>query len=97
MLFVAYSIEIEKHLQKKLKKLSRSDPVLHARPLKKVSDILSHPYLETPYQRKPPRHAMKGSFRVHMGSFVLVYGIDDAKKLVFLKDFEHHDKVYKGE
>ncbi len=91
---MAYSIEIEKHLQKKLKKLSRSDPVLHARLLKKVNDILSHPYQETPYQGKPLRNVLKGSFRVHIGSFVLVYGIDDAKKLVILKDFEHHDVVY---
>lgn len=91
---MAYSIEIEEHLGKKLKKLSRSDPVLHARLLKKVSDILNHPHQEAPYQGKPLGNVMKGSFRVHIGSFVLVYGIDDVKKLVTLKDFEHHDNVY---
>ncbi|TRZ47076.1 type II toxin-antitoxin system mRNA interferase toxin, RelE/StbE family [bacterium] len=91
---MAYSIEIEKRLQKKLKKLGRGDPVLHARLLKKINDILNHPHQETPYQGKPLGNVMKGSFRVHIGSFVLVYGIDDAKKVVVLKDFEHHDKVY---
>lgn len=91
---MAYSIEIEKRLQKKLRKLSKSNPVLHAKLMKKVNDIVNHPYREMPYMGKPLRNVMKGSFRVHIGPFVLVYGIDDTQKLVILKDFEHHDRVY---
>jgi mRNA-degrading endonuclease RelE of RelBE toxin-antitoxin system len=62
--------------------------------MKKVNDIVNHPYQEMPYKGKPLRNVMKGGFRVHIGSFVLVYGIDDTQKLVTLKGFEHRDKVY---
>jgi len=33
--------------------------------------------------------------RVHVGSFVLIYDIDEKKKLVTIRRYEHHDAVYK--
>jgi mRNA-degrading endonuclease RelE of RelBE toxin-antitoxin system len=33
--------------------------------------------------------------RVHVGSFVLVYEIDEARKVVTIRRYEHHDSVYK--
>ena len=37
---------------------------------------------------------MKGEYRVHIGHFVIIYGINEFDKIIDLKDIEHHDKVY---
>lgn len=33
--------------------------------------------------------------RIHVGPFVMVYEIDEKRKIVVLLDFEHHDLVYR--
>jgi mRNA-degrading endonuclease RelE of RelBE toxin-antitoxin system len=38
---------------------------------------------------------MENKRRVHVGPFVLVYEVDEARKVVTLLDFEHHDVVYR--
>jgi mRNA-degrading endonuclease RelE of RelBE toxin-antitoxin system len=38
---------------------------------------------------------MKKFRRVHFGSFVLTYFIDEKNKTVILEDFDHHDEIYK--
>jgi len=39
---------------------------------------------------------MKWKRHVHiMGSFVLVYSVDEARKTVVLEDYDHHDKIYR--
>ena len=58
---------------------------------KKVSEIL-----ENPYHFKPLKAPMQNYRRVHIGSFVLVYSIDENKKAVILERYEHHDSVYKA-
>jgi mRNA-degrading endonuclease RelE of RelBE toxin-antitoxin system len=38
---------------------------------------------------------MQNLRRVHVGkSFVLVYSIDEERKLVTIEDYAHHDEVY---
>ncbi len=37
---------------------------------------------------------LKGSWRVHIGHFVLMYTIDRKNKVVEFYKLEHHDKVY---
>lgn len=38
---------------------------------------------------------MHGARRVHIGkSFVLIYEVEEDRKLVRILDYEHHDKVY---
>ncbi len=50
---------------------------------------------ENPRVGKPLRYALRGIWRVHIGSFVLMYEIDDKnRKVIFLK-FAHHDDAYK--
>ena len=57
--------------------------------MKKLAEIAENPNLY-----KPLRNVMKGEYRVHVGHFVIIYSVDDAGKIIDLKDIEHHDKVY---
>ena len=57
---------------------------------KKVQEIL-----EDPRRFKPLRAPMHDMRRVHIGPLVLVYRIDEGRKVVILLDFEHHDAVYR--
>jgi addiction module RelE/StbE family toxin len=56
---------------------------------KKFSEIR-----ENPHHYKPLSGSMHGERRVHIGSFVLTYEIDEARKTVIFVDFDHHDHVY---
>ncbi len=86
-----YHLEIAESLDKILKKLKRRDAVAYSMIWKKVKEIL-----EDPHRFKPLRAPMQNKRRVHiMGSFVLVYRIEENRKTVVLEDFDHHDNVYK--
>jgi mRNA-degrading endonuclease RelE of RelBE toxin-antitoxin system len=53
-------------------------------------------FSKRPYRFKPLRRPLQNKRRVHVGgSFVLVYEIDEDRKMVTLFDFDHHDNVYK--
>lgn len=49
--------------------------------------------IREPILGKPLRYSLKNRRRVHLGSYVLVYEINDTE-LRFL-DFDHHDRIYK--
>jgi len=52
--------------------------------------------LTDPYRFKPLRKPLQNKRRVHVGGpFVLIYEINEQKRLVTLLDFDHHDNVYK--
>ena len=58
--------------------------------LKKVKEIL-----KDPYRFKPLKKPMQNKRRVHVGGpFVLIYEVNEEKKIVTLVDFDHHDKIY---
>lgn len=86
---MAYSIDVREKLADKLRKLKKSDPVTHNRVLKKVTEIATNPSLG-----KPLEHQHTQIRRVHVGHFVLTYEVDDAREVITLVDFEHHDKAY---
>lgn len=50
--------------------------------------------LENPHRFKPLRAPMQHRHRVHIGSFVLVYVIDEKEKAVVIVDYAHHDDAY---
>ncbi|MDW7732250.1 MAG: type II toxin-antitoxin system RelE/ParE family toxin [Methanolobus sp.] len=60
-------------------------------PLKKYSNT----YSRNPECGKPLRNVPKGYRRVHIGSFVLIYEVDDTDNTITLLSFIHHDKAYK--
>ncbi len=86
-----YSLEISAHLDRHFRKLAKKDIIQHTAIEKKVLQIL-----ENPHRFKPLCAPMQNLRRVHvMGSFVLVFSIDESKKTVVLEDYDHHDKIYK--
>jgi YafQ family addiction module toxin component len=86
----AYSLEVVQSVDKIFKRLQRKDTVQFRALSKKVNEILEHPH-----QFKPLRAPMQHMRRVHVGSFVLIYDVDEARRVVTVRRYEHHDTVYK--
>ncbi len=86
-----FSLEISGHLNDKFNKLLVKDKHQLEVINKKINQILLNPYLF-----KPLKGDMKGARRVHISkSFVLVYEIDEKRKIIKLLDYDHHDKIYR--
>jgi YafQ family addiction module toxin component len=85
-----YSLEIVEKVDKIFKKLQKKDTPQFEALSRKVSDVL-----ENPHQFKPLKNPLQHMRRVHVGSFVLVYDIDEIKRVVTIRRYEHHDNVYK--
>ena len=85
-----YSLEVVETVDKIFKKLRRKDSVQFEALSRKIKEIL-----ENPQQFKPLKSPMRHMRRVHVGSFVLVYDIDETRKVVTIRRYEHHDTVYK--
>ena len=47
-----------------------------------------------PYKFKPLGAPMQGLRRVHIGSFVLTYSINEAAHKITIEDYAHHDEIY---
>lgn len=77
-------------LVKKLSKLRKKDPKQYRIVRKKMDRISTNPR----HRYKDIHHSMKGIKRVHIGHFVLVFRIDNIKKIVSFEDYDHHDKIY---
>jgi YafQ family addiction module toxin component len=84
-----YSLEVRDHVDRIFKKLSKKNPNQMQQISKKIKDILLDPHAY-----KPMHFPLAGMRRVHFGSFVLLFSIDEQRKTVILEDYEHHDKVY---
>jgi YafQ family addiction module toxin component len=85
-----YSLEVVEKVDRTLKKLQKKDLAQFEVLCRKIPEIL-----ENPQQFKPLKSPMQHMRRVHIGSFVLVYDIDEARKVVTIRRYEHHDNVYK--
>ncbi len=85
-----YGLEVRTHLDRIFRKLAKRDPVQHEAIWKKVKQIR-----EDPNHAPPLRAPMQFKRHVHiMGSFVLVYSVDESRKTVILEEYDHHDRVY---
>lgn len=88
---MAYSLEVAESLNKVFEKLAKKDKATFQAINKKATEIL-----ENPHHYKPLRAPLQNMRRVHIaGSFVLIFKIDEERKVVQLIEFEHHDKAYK--
>jgi len=85
-----YNLEIRESIDKIFSKLFRRDRVSFEYINKKIIEIR-----ENPYHFKPLRAPMQNYRRVHIGSFVLIYSIDENRKTIIIEKYEHHDKVYR--
>jgi YafQ family addiction module toxin component len=84
-----YSLEIEQEVFRAFKKLEKKDPKQLEAIRKKVDQILFDPL-----QFKPLKHPLEGLWRVHIGSFVLIYEVSENPKTVRILKYKHHDDAY---
>ncbi|HLD97315.1 MAG TPA: type II toxin-antitoxin system RelE/ParE family toxin [Candidatus Nanoarchaeia archaeon] len=88
---MAYSVEVAEILNKTFGKLAKKDKATFQAVNKKVAEIV-----DNPHHYKPLRAPLQNKRRVHIsGSFVLIFKIDEERKVVQLLEFEDHDKAYK--
>ena len=85
-----YGIEVSNKLRKKLEKTEKKDNSVYNAIIKKALQIAENPYLG-----KPLRGLLIGKRRVHIGHFVLIYGVNEMERKVVFLDFAHHDEAYK--
>ena len=84
-----YKRHFKSEFLKDLKKI-KSNFEIKKRLDKKIKEIL-----ENPYHYKPLRNVFKNKRRTHIGSFVLIFEIDEQNKLITFHSFQHHDNAYK--
>ena len=84
-----YEIEVRKECVRVLTKLAKKDKKSSLYISKKIKQIK-----ENPYRFKPLKKPMQNFWRVHIGSYVLVYSIHENNKKVIIEKYENHDKVY---
>ena len=88
---MTYSLEVAQSLNKIFEKLAKKDKATFEAINKKVNEII-----ENPHHYKPLKAPMQNKRRVHISSsFVLIFKVDEDRKIVQLLEFEHHDKAYK--
>ncbi len=83
--------EIKPELWKKLVNLSKKDKTSYEAVMGKIDEVVTSGDIG---HYKYLGYAMKGSQRVHVGHFVLVFSHDKAKDFVSFEDYDHHDKIY---
>ena len=84
---MVYSIEFSDEFEKSIKKLKNKDKILFEQISKKLVEIVKNPE-----HYKPLRNSFAGYRRVHFGSFVLIYSIND--EVVRIVSLDHHDQAY---
>ena len=84
-----YELKLSNKLIGKFYKMGKKDKKQLETINKKIFEIR-----ENPHRFKPLSNIMKGFRRIHFGSFVLIYSIDEKNKTVALEDFDHHDNIY---
>ena len=85
-----YALNVKEGVDRTFARMGKKDRKRLEAVAKKVEEIL-----EDPHRFKPLRAPLQNTRRVHIGPFVLVYEIDEERKVVTLLDFEPHDTVYR--
>ncbi len=85
-----YALEIREHVDRIFRKLAKRNPNQMEIISKKLQELVGNPH-----RFKPMRFPLAGKRRLHFGSFVLLFSIDEQRKTVILEDYEHHDRIYK--
>ena len=87
---MGYTDVYSEEIVRKLAKLKKKDPKQYEIVHKKMNQILVNPE----HRYKDLHYDMKGISRVHIGHFVLVFKIDNIKKIISFEDYDHHDNIY---
>ena len=87
-----YILERSDKLAKILQKLFKKDKVRYEAALKKIEEIAN---AENPQHYKNLCYDLKEFKRVHIDShFVLIFKVDENKKVIRFEDLQHHDTAY---
>jgi mRNA-degrading endonuclease RelE of RelBE toxin-antitoxin system len=84
-----YSLGIREHVNKIFLKIGKKDKKQMELITKKVEEIC-----ENPSKFKPLHSPKQNLRRVHVGSFVIVYSMNEAAREVTIEDYAHHDDIY---
>ncbi len=84
---MGFIFRTEPKFDKSFEKLTKKDNALKERVLKKIDEICTKPEIG-----KPLKNKLKGTRRVHIGHYVIIYTIF-GNEIVFL-NFDHHDFAY---
>lgn len=85
-----YFLEARKNVDRIFKKLAKKDSTQMEAIAAKIGEILTDPHAF-----KTMHFPLQGQRRIHFGSYVLLYSIDEQRKTVVLEDYDHHDRIYK--
>ncbi len=85
----AYNLVFSDVFTSSAKRIKKKDKKLYDSIKRKANEIVNDPH-----RYKNLRYDMSGLSRVHIGSFVLSFSIDEETQTVTLEDFEHHDNAY---
>ena len=86
-----YNLELRKSVEKIFFKLAKKNPKQLEIIYNKINEITKNPH-HYKNLRRPLQHLK----RVHIDkSFVLVFSINEKKKLIIIEDYDHHDRIYK--
>lgn len=88
-----YKWERSGKLKKILRELFKKDKVRYEATLNKMDEIINS---KTPHHYKNLSYGMKKFKRVHIdSSFVLIFKVDENKKLIKFTDLQHHNRIYR--
>ena len=88
---MVYKLEVSEQLHKAFSKLAKRNK----RRLKLINNKVNQ-ILEYPKIGKPLKKPLQNRRRVHINkSYVLIYSIDQKRKVIKLLEFEHHKRAYK--
>ena len=82
-----YTIEFSDEFECSIKKIKKKDKIMFERIQKKLIELINNPE-----HYKPLGNVLSGYRRIHFGSFVLTYKIEN--DIIRIIDLEHHDSAY---
>ncbi len=87
-----YNLERSDKLDRILKRLYKKDKTRYEATLRKIEEII---FCDNPHHYKNLQHSLKEFKRVHIDSnFVLIFKVDEQKKIIRFEDMQHHDFIY---
>jgi YafQ family addiction module toxin component len=86
-----YDLVLRKSVERIFFKLAKKNPKQLERIHRKILEIIKNPH-HYKNLRRPLQHLK----RVHIDkNQVLIFSVDESKKVVIIEDYDHHDNIYK--
>ena len=86
---MSHTVRLSREAEGDLEKLAKSDRTLFDRLLRKIESLAEHPRAG-----KPLVADHKGEFSLRVGSYRIVYEMQDSSRTVFILTVKHRKHVY---